>query len=68
MVEVLAISERRACSFAGLSRFSYRQAPAVGALTQTLSARIVELAHERRRFGYPAIGASTTCSAGKVTG
>ena len=52
MVEVLAISERRACSYAGLSRTSYREPPTMDIATQELSARIVELAHERRRFGY----------------
>ena len=52
MVEVLAISERRACSYAGLSRTSYRQPPTMDQATQALSSRIVELAHERRRFGY----------------
>jgi len=52
MVEVLAISERRACSYAGLSRTSFRQPPTMDQASQTLSARIVELAHQRRRFGY----------------
>ena len=36
----------------GLSRDSYRHAPQVDAATQALSTRIVEIAHERRRFGY----------------
>jgi putative transposase len=52
MVEVLAISERRACRYAGLSRTSYREPPTMDVATQALSERIVELAHERRRFGY----------------
>lgn len=52
MVEQLAISERRACRYAGLSRTSYRQPPRMIAATAELSTRIVELAHERRRFGY----------------
>jgi putative transposase len=52
MIEMLDISQRRACSYAGLSRTSYRQAPAMDAATQELGARIVELAHQRRRFGY----------------
>ena len=52
MIEVLNISERRACSFAGLSRTSYRQPPVMDDRTQALSARIVDLAHLRRRFGY----------------
>ena len=52
MIEVLDISQRRACSYAGLSRTSYRQAPTMDAATQALGARIIELAHQRRRFGY----------------
>ena len=52
MVEQLAISERRACRYAGLSRTSYREPPRMNASTAELSTRIVELAHERRRFGY----------------
>jgi putative transposase len=52
MIEVLDISQRRACSYAGLSRTSYRQPPAMNETTQALSDRIVELAHQRRRFGY----------------
>ena len=51
MIELLDISERRACSYAGLSRTSYREPPRTDAQPE-LSARIVELAHERRRFGY----------------
>ena len=52
MIEQLDISERRACSYAGLSRTSYREPPSMNTATQELSARIVELAHARRRFGY----------------
>jgi putative transposase len=52
MIELLDISERRACSYAGLSRTGYREPPTMDLATQELSARIVELAHERRRFGY----------------
>ncbi len=58
MVQGLSISERRACRYAGLSRTSYREPPSMNESTASLSMRIVELAHERRRFGY---GASTTC-------
>ncbi len=36
----------------GLSRDSYRHPPQPDAATQALSTRIVEIAHERRRFGY----------------
>ena len=52
MLEHLDISERRACSYAGLSRTSYREPPSMNLATQELSDRIVELAHARRRFGY----------------
>jgi putative transposase len=52
MIEQLDISERRACRLVGLSRTSYREPPMISAQTTMLSARIVELAHERRRFGY----------------
>ena len=52
MVEQLTISERRACRYAGLSRTSYREPPKMNVAAVELSARIVELAYERRRFGY----------------
>jgi putative transposase len=52
MLDALDISERRACRLVGLSRTSYRAPPAADAQTVALSARIVELAHVRRRFGY----------------
>jgi putative transposase len=52
MVEEHHLSERRACRLVGLSRDCYRHPPALDAATQALSERIVELAHERRRFGY----------------
>jgi putative transposase len=52
MIEAFDISQRRVCRLVGLSRTSYRQPPCIDAGTQQLSARIVELAHERRRFGY----------------
>ena len=52
MLDAVDISERRACRLVGLSRTSYREPPAADAQTPMLSARIVELAHVRRRFGY----------------
>jgi putative transposase len=52
MVEEHQLPERRACRLVGLSRDCYRHPPIVNAATQALSARIVEIAHERRRFGY----------------
>ena len=52
MVAEHHLSERRACSLVGLSRDSYRHPPEVDQTTQDLSARIIEIAHVRRRFGY----------------
>jgi putative transposase len=52
MIEGLDISRRCACCYAGLSRSSYRQPPVMNETTQALSDRIVELAQQRRRFGY----------------
>jgi putative transposase len=46
------LSERRACRLVGLSRDSYRNPPVVDEATQQLSAKIVEIAQVRRRFGY----------------
>jgi len=46
------ISERRACRLVGLSR-SVLQCEAIRSEeTQVLQARIIDIAHERRRFGY----------------
>ncbi|XQA69414.1 IS3 family transposase [Xanthomonas sacchari] len=52
MCELTSISERRACRLAGISRDAFRHAPRPTPATQTLSARLVELAQARRRFGY----------------
>ena len=52
MVDEHQLPERRACRLVGLSRDCYRHPPIVDASTQALRARIVEIAHERRRFGY----------------
>ena len=46
------LSERRACRLVGLSRDSYRNPPQPDQMTQDLSARIIEIAQVRRRFGY----------------
>ncbi|AHB77063.1 transposase [Pandoraea pnomenusa] len=50
--EKVNISERRACRLVGLSRsvLHYDAKPDHG--NEVLAARLVELAHERRRFGY----------------
>lgn len=52
MVNEHHLSERRACRLVGLSRDCYRHRPSLDAATEALSSRIIELAHERRRFGY----------------
>ena len=46
------ISERRACQLVGLSRSVLSYEPIRSEQTQALQSRIVEIAHERRRFGY----------------
>lgn len=56
MLEETSISERRACALVGLSRDSWRHPPQRAQHDQATSQRIVELAHERRRFGYRRIG------------
>jgi putative transposase len=48
----LALSERRACRLVGLSRDAWRHPPQTDAFTHRLTARIVDIAHTRRRFGY----------------
>jgi len=52
MVKTFTLSERHACRLVGLSRDSYRNPPMLDAMTQTLSAKIIEIAQVRRRFGY----------------
>ena len=46
------ISERRACQLVGLSRSVFQYKPIPSEQTQALQARIIDIAHERRRFGY----------------
>jgi len=46
------ISERRACQLVGLSRSVLSYETVRSEQTQALQSRIVEIAHERRRFGY----------------
>ena len=45
-------SERRACALVGLSRDSYRNPALPSELNTELSAKIIEIAHTRRRAGY----------------
>ncbi len=52
MLTLSGMSERRACRLAGLSRDAYRHPPSVSATTHALQARLVEVAQQRRRFGY----------------
>jgi putative transposase len=52
MVDETGLSERRACWLVGLSRDSYRHPPVVDEMTARLTARIIETAHQRHRFGY----------------
>jgi putative transposase len=47
-----AISERRACALIGLSRSVLHYVPRVHPTNEVLQARLIELAQERRRFGY----------------
>lgn len=52
MIERYDLSERRACRLVGLSRSAFRNPPLVTTENERLKARIIELAHVRRRFGY----------------
>jgi putative transposase len=52
-----AISERRACQLVGLARSTLRYEPRPSCDNDVLQVRIVELAQERRRFGYRRIHA-----------
>ncbi|WP_225763617.1 IS3 family transposase [Stenotrophomonas sp. Marseille-Q4652] len=52
MLDQTVLSERRACRLAGLSRDAFRHPPVPTPASQALSARIIELAQIRRRFGY----------------
>jgi putative transposase len=52
MRQELAISERRACGLVGLARTTLRRIVVESGDTTALRARIIDLAHARRRFGY----------------
>lgn len=52
MIEQFQLSERRACRLVGLSRDSFRNPPMASEQTRALRCRIVDIAHQRRRFGY----------------
>jgi putative transposase len=66
MLEATSISERRACALVGLSRDSWRHLPQRAQHDQVTSQRIVELAHERRRFGYRRIGDLLRAAGSKI--
>ena len=57
IIERCHLSERRACWLVGLSRSAFRNPPTETEENERLKARIIELAHERRRFGYRRIHA-----------
>jgi putative transposase len=52
MRQELTISERRACGLVGLARTTLRRVVVETSATTSLKARIIDLAHARRRFGY----------------
>lgn len=52
MREATGISIRRSCRLAGVSRTVLAYGPRSNAESEAISARMVELAQERRRFGY----------------
>lgn len=56
MLQETPISERHACALVGLARDSWRCPPQRAQADRQMSQKIVELAHERRRFGYRRIG------------
>jgi putative transposase len=52
MIGEIGLSERRACALVGLSRDAYRHRPVLDEQTRQLKAKIIDVAHTRRRFGY----------------
>ena len=52
MVNHHKLSERHACALVGLSRDSYRHEIQASGLNVELRQKIVQIAHERRRWGY----------------
>jgi putative transposase len=52
MRQRLTISERRVCNLVGLARTTLRRVVEEAPQNVTLKARIIDLAHARRRFGY----------------
>jgi putative transposase len=52
MRQALSISERQACRLVGLSRSTFRRVITEEPAAAALKARIIDIAHARRRFGY----------------
>lgn len=52
MQEKTGISQRRACRLVGISRTVLDYAPRANPMNEAMQARMIELAAERRRFGY----------------
>lgn len=52
MQEKTGISQRRACRLVGISRTVLAYEPTANPANETIKARMIELAAERRRFGY----------------
>ena len=52
MQEVTGISQRRACRLVGISRTVLAYQPTANPANEAIKARMIELAAERRRFGY----------------
>jgi putative transposase len=52
MIEKVKLSKRRACRLVGLSRSVLHYETTHNSDSEALSARLMALAHERRRFGY----------------
>lgn len=57
MREHTAVSERRACGLVGISRSVLRYEAVRGAADEALRGRLIDLAQQRRRFGYRRIHA-----------
>jgi putative transposase len=57
MLGQTAVSERKACSLVGITRSSFYYQSILSVQDHALAGRIVELAQERRRFGYRRIHA-----------
>ena len=57
MLTLTSISERQACQLVGIYRSTYRYQRTLAEQDEALSCRMIELAQQRRRFGYRRIHA-----------